>query len=30
MTCATPMIEPIIDPKANLADLYGIGTPAAI
>jgi len=30
MTCATPMIEPIIDPKANLADLYGIGPPAAI
>ncbi|HEY9075080.1 MAG TPA: DUF4438 domain-containing protein [Anaerolineaceae bacterium] len=28
MTCATPLIEPVIDPKANLADLFGIGTPA--
>ena len=26
MTCATPLIEPVIDPKANLADIYGIGT----
>lgn len=28
MTCATSLIEPVIDPKANLADLLGIGTPA--
>ncbi len=27
MTCKTPLIEPVIDPKANLADLLGIGTP---
>jgi len=26
MTCVTPLIEPVIDPKANLADLYHIGT----
>jgi hypothetical protein len=26
MTCATSLIEPVIDPKANLADLLGIGT----
>ncbi|MCE5209614.1 MAG: DUF4438 domain-containing protein [Chloroflexi bacterium] len=26
LTCATRMIEPVIDPKASLADLYGIGT----
>jgi hypothetical protein len=26
MTCATPLIEPAIDPRANLADLLGIGT----
>jgi hypothetical protein len=26
MTCATPLIEPVIDPRANLADLLGIGT----
>ncbi len=26
MTCASPMIEPIVDPRANLADLFGIGT----
>lgn len=26
LTCATRMIEPVIDPKANLADMYGIGT----
>jgi hypothetical protein len=26
MTCATPLIEPVIDPAANMADLYGIGT----
>jgi len=28
MTCAKPMIEPVIDPRANIADLLGIGTPA--
>jgi hypothetical protein len=28
MTCATPLIKPVIDPLANLADLLGIGTPA--
>jgi hypothetical protein len=26
MTCATPLIEPVIDPKANLADILGVGT----
>jgi hypothetical protein len=26
MTCATPGIRPVIDPKANIADLLGIGT----
>ncbi len=26
LTCATRMIEPVIDPRASLADLYGIGT----
>lgn len=26
MTCATPLIEPVLDPKANLADILGIGT----
>jgi hypothetical protein len=26
MTCATSLIEPVIDPRANLADLLGIGT----
>lgn len=26
MTCKTPKIVPVIDPKANLADLLGIGT----
>jgi len=26
MTCASPLIEPVIDPRANLADLLGIGT----
>jgi hypothetical protein len=26
MTCATPLIEPVIDPQANLADLLQIGT----
>lgn len=29
MTCATPLIEPVIDPRASIADLLGIGTPAA-
>lgn len=29
MTCKTSLIEPVIDPEANLADLLGIGTPAA-
>ncbi len=28
MTCETPLIKPVIDPKANMADLLGIGTPA--
>ncbi len=26
MTCGTSLIEPVIDPKANIADLFGIGT----
>jgi len=26
MTSATPAIRPVIDPKANIADLLGIGT----
>ena len=26
MTCGTPLIEPLIDPRANIADLLGIGT----
>jgi len=26
MTCAVPLIKPVIDPRANLADLLGIGT----
>jgi hypothetical protein len=29
MTCSTSLIEPQIDPRANIADLLGIGTPAA-
>jgi hypothetical protein len=29
MTCGTSLIEPVIDPQANIADLLGIGTPAA-
>ena len=29
MTCASPLIKPVIDPRANLADLLGIGTPVA-
>ena len=28
MTCGTSLIEPHIDPRANIADLLGIGTPA--
>ena len=28
MTCGKSMIEPVIDPRANIADLLGIGTPA--
>lgn len=28
MTCETSLIEPVIDPQANIADLFGIGTPA--
>jgi len=27
MTCDQPLIEPVIDPTANLADIFGIGTP---
>jgi hypothetical protein len=27
MTCASPLIEPVIDPRANIADVLGIGTP---
>ena len=26
MTCVNGQIEPVIDPKANMADIYGIGT----
>ncbi|MBN1641311.1 MAG: DUF4438 domain-containing protein [Anaerolineae bacterium] len=26
MTCGSPLIEPVIDPRANIADLLGIGT----
>jgi hypothetical protein len=26
MTCATTLIEPVLDPQANLADILGIGT----
>jgi hypothetical protein len=26
MTCASPLIKPVIDPAANIADLLGIGT----
>jgi hypothetical protein len=26
MTCKTPLIEPVIDPRANIADLFKIGT----
>ncbi len=28
MTCATPLIEPVLDPQASIADLLGIGTAA--
>lgn len=28
MTCETPKIKPVIDPKANIADLLGIGSAA--
>jgi hypothetical protein len=28
MTCGTSLIEPVIEPRANMADLLGIGTPA--
>jgi hypothetical protein len=28
MTCATPLIRPVMDPHANIADLLGIGTKA--
>jgi hypothetical protein len=27
LTCATPLIEPVVDPRANIADVLGIGTP---
>jgi hypothetical protein len=30
MTCETALIKPVIDPKANIADLLGIGTPAKV
>jgi hypothetical protein len=26
MTCSTSLIEPVVDPRANIADLLGIGT----
>jgi hypothetical protein len=26
MTCASPLIRPVIDPGANIADIFGIGT----
>jgi len=26
MTCETSLIKPVIDPRANIADLLGIGT----
>jgi hypothetical protein len=29
MTCKTPLIEPVIDPRANIADRLGIGTTLA-
>ncbi|MGD9148240.1 MAG: DUF4438 domain-containing protein [Anaerolineae bacterium] len=30
MTCGTSLIEPVIDPRANMADLLQIGTRAAV
>jgi len=30
ITCATPIVEPIIDPKANISDLLGHGTEAPL
>jgi hypothetical protein len=27
MTAASPVIRPVKDPRANLADIFGIGTP---
>jgi hypothetical protein len=27
MTCAEPLIEPVVDSRANIADVLGIGTP---
>lgn len=27
LTCAAPFIEPVVDPRANIADVLGIGTP---
>ena len=29
LTCGTSLIEPVINPKANLADIFGIGTQKA-
>jgi len=26
MTCASPLIRPVIDPEANIADRLGFGT----
>jgi len=26
LTCGTPLIEPVIDPNANIADILGHGT----
>lgn len=30
MTCERPLIEPIVNPRANMADLLGIGTPVEV
>lgn len=30
MTCERSLIEPVADPRANMADLLGIGTPAQV
>jgi len=30
MTCATPEIDPVLDPEANIADLLGHGTEASL